>query len=537
MTASPAELCVAAVAASPGIAIGRLRRLVARNGESAGPTTPVQERQRLEAAVALALRSLRTLAEGSDALGAEILEFQQALLEDPELLDPAWALIDEGRSALEAWTAAMAPLIAEYKDADDPVFQARADDLADLRDRVADGLSSALAAAGRTEDDARSILVGDSLGPSGFLAGDWRQGGGLALRFGGATSHVALLARAQKVPLLVGLACALDDLPDGAEAVLDAEGGRLLIHPTPATRSWAEARLAARAHEAEREQGGITRAAATAAGEAIRFYVNVDDPRWLVGQDPGPTDGIGVARTEFLFHRAGGLPDEETQYRAYVRLLEWAQGRPVTVRTLDAGGDKPIAGLTPEGETNPFLGVRGIRLSLVHPEQLRIQLRALARAAVRGTLKVVVPMVTLPREIDQVRALLAEVVADLAQAGVPHRSPPIGVMIEVPAAAIAIDAFDADFYSIGSNDLIQYVMAAARDCAGVAALYDPIHPAILDLIRRIVAHGKATGAEVTLCGDAAADPSCLPAFLDAGLRGFSVPLSALAHIKAALAGG
>jgi phosphotransferase system enzyme I (PtsI) len=229
------------------------------------------------------------------------------------------------------------------------------------------------------------------------------------------------------------------------------------------------------------------------------------------------------------------LPGETTQYLAYRRLVEWAAGRPVVVRTLDVGGDKPIAGLTPEGESNPFLGLRGVRLSLKRPEVFAVQLRALARAAVHGPLKVMLPMVTVPEEVAAAGRLLAEVVADLRSRGVPCRAPPLGMMVEVPAAALAIERFDAAFYSIGTNDLTQYVTAAGRDITSVADLADPANPAVLRLIAEVARHGAATGRQVSVCGDMAGEPRYAAALLAAGIDVLSMAPNAVGPVKAALA--
>jgi phosphotransferase system enzyme I (PtsI) len=256
----------------------------------------------------------------------------------------------------------------------------------------------------------------------------------------------------------------------------------------------------------------------------------------LASVDSTSADGIGLVRTEFLFASDAGLPDEERQLSAYRRLLAWAGDRPVTIRTLDAGGDKPIPGLTHDGESNPFLGLRGIRLSLARPEVFRVQLRALARAAVDGHLKVMLPMVTVPRELEQVRRLLDQVVSDLRREGLRARRPPLGMMVEVPAAAVAIEHFDAEFFSIGTNDLTQYVTASARDIGAVAELADPAHPAISTLIERVVREGGRRGVEVSLCGDIAGDPAYIPRLLACGLSVLSVAPPALARTKAAIAG-
>jgi phosphotransferase system enzyme I (PtsI) len=276
--------------------------------------------------------------------------------------------------------------------------------------------------------------------------------------------------------------------------------------------------------------------AATADGTAIRILVNLSDPAELADLDPAVCDGVGLVRTEFLFQQANGLPDEAVQYAAYRRIVEWAGDRPVTLRTLDAGGDKPIPGLTVAEETNPFLGLRGIRLSLARPDVFSIQLRALARAAVHGPLRIMLPMVSVPAEVAAAAALLDAAVAALRRAGIACARPPLGMMVEVPAAALGAARFPVEFYSIGSNDLTQYVMAAARDIAAVAALNDPADPAVIELIARTVAAGRARGADVSLCGDAAGDPAMLPALLGTGLRALSMAPGAVAEVKAAIAG-
>jgi phosphotransferase system enzyme I (PtsI) len=228
------------------------------------------------------------------------------------------------------------------------------------------------------------------------------------------------------------------------------------------------------------------------------------------------------------------LPDEETQYRIYRRIAAWAKGKPVTIRTLDAGGDKPIEGLTLAGESNPFLGVRGIRLSLARPEIFRVQLRAIARAAVHGNVRIMLPMITEPNEIAAARGMLDQEVRSLIAAGMPAQRPMLGIMVEVPAAAIAIDIYEAEFYSIGSNDLTQYVMAAGRDIDAVADLADASHPAVMRLIERVARHGRERKREVCLCGDIGGDPDIIPSLLRAGLRSVSVPPAAIGRAKAAI---
>lgn len=514
--------------AAPGVAIGPLVRLgaTAQAGRLAG--TPDEERAELTAAIEAAVAELADLAQRTGGDAAEILEFQIAMLEDEALREPALAAIASGTSADLAWAEALAVQIADYEAAADAYFRARAADLRDLGDRVLRHLTGAADEA----IAAGAIVLADDITPSRFLAREWADGG-IALSAGSRTSHVAMLARSRGVPMVVGLG----PIPDEGQlrAAIDGEAGRVWLSPDAAdveelARRAAEARAAADAATAmQHVQATTTR------GRRIAVLINVADAAELDGLDPALCDGIGLTRTELLFPAHGRLPDEETQYAAYRGIVEWAAGRPVTIRTLDAGGDKPIAGLTIAGESNPFLGVRGIRLSLARPEVFAVQLRALARAAAHGELKVMLPMVTVPAELEAARALLDAALADLAARGVPARRPALGIMVEVPAAALAIERFDAAFFSIGSNDLTQYATASARDIAAVADLADVRNPAVLRMIAEVAAHGARIGREVSLCGDAAADPALVPALLDAGLISLSMAPNAVAPAKAAIA--
>ncbi|MDT8344722.1 MAG: putative PEP-binding protein, partial [Thermohalobaculum sp.] len=346
-----------------------------------------------------------------------------------------------------------------------------------------------------------------------------------------ATSHVAILARARGVPMVVGVP--LPDIAPGTEVALDADAGRVTLAPTPATAHSFRARIAAAAPEAARAAEAAHSPAVTRTGRPVRVLINVDDPALLDTLDPGICDGIGLVRTEFLFE-GGTLPDEDTQAAIYARILRWAAGRPVTIRSLDAGGDKPIPGVTLDGETNPFLGVRGLRLSLRTPALFRTQLAAIARAAALGPVKLMLPMVTVPAELAEAAAHLDAVLADLAARGAPHARPALGIMVETPAAALRAADFPADFYSIGSNDLIQYVTACARDNPHLSALADPMNPAVLDLIARTIEAGRTRGAEVSLCGDMASSPALVPVLLGLGLGVFSVAPAQVGRVKLAI---
>jgi phosphotransferase system enzyme I (PtsI) len=333
------------------------------------------------------------------------------------------------------------------------------------------------------------------------------------------------------VPMVVGLGNAAKDV--AGLALLDAEHGGIVLRPTEGDIEGFRKSSAAYGERRRRAEDGIMKPATTENGVPVRVLVNVADPADVDRIDIASCDGVGLMRTEFLFGKE--LPDEETQYRAYRKVLEWAAGKPVTIRTIDAGGDKPVPDFTVE-EGNPFLGLRGIRLSLARPEVFRAQIRALLRAAVHGNLKVMFPMISVPEEYAGAVALFAEEAKNLAEAGHPHAVPPLGIMVEVPSVAIAPELFaNVAFFSIGSNDLTQYVMAAARDNTAVAKLNSVTNPAVLRLIAAVAGFGRLRDIPVSLCGDAGGDATAIPHLLKAGLRDLSVVPAQLALAKAAIA--
>ncbi len=516
--------------ASSGLAIGPLVRISGEFQPRPPSGDRAVEQAALEAAIAVSIAELNHLMARETGEAAGVVAFQVAMLEDDALAAPVRAAIGRGASAEDAWRGALDGEIEGYLASTDEYFRARAADLRDLRDRVRRHL------AGVGEDVAGprgAIWAGEDLPPTLFLATDWSEGGGLALMGSSPSSHVAMLARARGVPMVVGLGNI--ELDSHAEAIIDGETGRVVLSPDVRERSaFAEARreLSRRSEETRRF---LDRPAVTADGTPIEVLVNIAGLDELAGLNPSHCDGIGLMRTEFLFRDGASLPEEEVQYRAYRRLVEWAAGKPVTIRTLDAGGDKPIRGLTPEHESNPFLGLRGVRLTLAHPDLFMVQLRALARAAVHGNLKVMLPMVTAPRELAEASALLDRAVSSLQSEDILCARPPLGIMVEVPAVAVMPSLFaDARFFSIGSNDLTQYVTAAARGDPGVAALNDPCHPAVMRLIGEVARHGAASAVPVSICGDMAAEPRHVASLLNAGLRSLSVAPPALGRVKAAI---
>jgi len=515
--------------ASPGIALGVLFPVRVGTHARVASGAPESEAHALRSAIGAARSDLKDLIDRSTGDAAEILEFQVAMLEDEVLAEPAFSAIVTGCTADHAWLDAMQSEIGGYEGSDDEHFRARAADLHDLRDRVLAHLT------GSTIDAVvppGAIVAAIDLAPSRFLAIDWSRGGALVLTAGSTTSHVAMLARSRGIPAVTGLGVDLAEL--SGQALLDAHRGVLIVNPGPEARAQFAWDAKADATDRALAAAAAMRPGVTADGTPIRITLNISDPRELADLDPSICDGIGLVRTEFLFHSLQGLPDEELQYVVYRRIAEWAQGRPVIIRTLDAGGDKPIPELTPVGESNPFLGVRGLRLSLARAEVFRTQLRALVRAAVHGNVKIMLPMVTQPRELAAARSILDAEVGALVAEGIPARRASLGIMIEVPAAAIAADQFDAEFFSIGSNDLTQYVAAAGRDIGAVADLADPTQPAMLRLYRYVAATACRRDIEVSICGDAGGDPRAIPSLLAAGLRSLSMAPALVGAAKRAL---
>ncbi|SDH08317.1 phosphoenolpyruvate--protein phosphotransferase [Bradyrhizobium sp. Rc2d] len=512
--------------ASIGFAHGPFVRVDAgTNGERVAGTL-VEEALALRSAIDVASGQIAELATIAGGEAAQILEFQVALLEDEDFIEAIFASIGEGSSADVAWRSALDEQIADYNSAEDEYLKARSSDLADLRDRVINILRGGEGQVLKTPSGA--VVCADDLPPSRFLEIDWSSGGGLALLRGSPTSHVAMLARARGIPMVVQLGA----VPEiGTTALLDGESATLELDPNAE-----QVRLFEKRRENHRKSRASARAilrrpTASWRGERIKLFINIQRVDDLDHADAQYADGIGLMRTEFLLTERGRLPDEEAQFAAYDAVLRWADRRPVTIRTFDAGGDKPVPGFTLDGEANPFLGVRGLRLCLARPDIFTVQLRALARAAVRGNLKVMFPMVTSADELEAGRKLFAEIVQRLQVDGIAAMLPELGIMVEVPAAALAIASFKASFFSIGSNDLAQYVLACDRSNGALAPLMDPLHPALLELITRTAEHGRRAGISVSLCGDMASDPRCLPALLNCGLRELSVNASALAQIK------
>ncbi|NNG72288.1 phosphoenolpyruvate--protein phosphotransferase [Rhizobium laguerreae] len=512
-----APLRLTAKSASPGIASGPA--FLAERPDAPAPST-AGGYGALEKAIDISIGELERLADGADAESRDIIDFQIEVLRDPTIAEATGARMEADENVVFAWVATLDAYIGELEAADEEQMRARAVDILDIKNRVL----GALAGTPIADFPPGSIFVGKDMEPSRFLAHDWSKGGGIALFSGSTAGHVALLARAKSVPMVIGTGrfSAADGDPvrvDGdAGAVVLKAGGILIPSPMPARTS---------AAGAQTEYGELR----TADGVPILLSININDPAEIDALDPA-TAGVGLMRSEFSVASIAEAANEERQLAIYRRVLEQAGDRPVTIRMLDIGGDKPLAGF----EDLPSLsasGLRGIRLLLARPEIARVQARALLRAAIFGKLSVMLPMVTFPDEIDRMRELFREEAEKLGRRSLLHRMPPIGMMVEVPAAALMLDTFgSAAFFSFGTNDLTQYLAASSRD--DIDADTGKAAPAVLRLIAQAVK--LTSGKPLSICGDMAGNPHHLPGLLAAGLRHFSVAPARRPAIRSAIIG-
>jgi multiphosphoryl transfer protein len=380
------------------------------------------------------------------------------------------------------------------------------------------------------------IVLAADLTPADTASLDRELVRGIATAYGAPTSHSAILARSLGIPAAVGLGERLLDVPDGAPLALDGDAGDVVVEPAEDLVRDYERRSAKREEEARRARASAQRPAQTRDGRRIEVAANVGSPEDVDAAVANGAEGVGLLRTEFLFLERDSLPTEDEQYAAYADMAERLQGRPLILRTLDVGADKPLPYVPRRAEANPFLGVRGIRLGLAQPELLETQLRAALRVAAEHPLKVMFPMVTTLVEYREAVSVLARAREQLRGRGEIPGEMEVGIMVEVPAAALAAEAFAAevDFFSIGTNDLVQYTMAAERGNEAVAGLADGLHPAVLRLIRTVAEAAEAHGKWVGVCGELASDPAAVPLLVGLGVSELSVNPPAIPATKEAV---
>ena len=526
------ELVLSGVSASEGMVAGILVQCESESYDFTSRETGNSDHEKhvLRKALNQARSEISNLTNGLDQTTVEIMELQLALLDDEDFLAPAFISINQGMSAHKAWNDMMDAEITDYATTDDSYMAARADDLRDLRGRVLGVIFEKKSTKPLPTYGKNIIIATCQITPSEFLKFDSSSLSAIVVSGGSSSSHVAILARARGIPMMVGCDNRLLRVPSGSTALIDTEADQIIINPRKPRLIKFQRKFDQYQNMEDQANKLINEPAFTGAGDRITIYANVDSLSLLSNIDVTPFDGVGLTRTEFLF-QDGNLPSEDEQFNIYCSILNWGGGRPVTIRTLDRGGDKSVPGVMLEGEDSSFLGLRGYRLSQANNDLFKTQLRALARAATLGPLKVMIPMVTIPSEMEQFKKFFANIVTELKSEGVACAQPPLGMMIEVPAAALEAESFNADFYSIGSNDLVQYTLAVARDDLNVNYLVDYRNPAVLKLIEIAVKAADRQDAELSICGDMASTPEFIHVLIDIGVRVFSVAIPNISKVK------
>jgi phosphoenolpyruvate-protein phosphotransferase len=527
--APTADGILAGVIAVAGFAVGRAtrieRREIAVAEQGAGPA---QESAALEQARTNVRVRLGRVADTGGATRREIIAAHLEFLDDPQVNEEAHELIAVGKGAGFAWRAAIRRAITALQALDDSRLRERVDDLLDVESHVL------LALAGEARPmniplPERAVLIADDLLPSELTALDRQRLVAICLSGGGATSHVAILAAAMEIPMLVGLGAGIRDIAAGTTVIVDADGGMLQTAPTASAveqaRALVEFRLLRRAEtlgEAQAECRALD-------GTRVEVFANLGNVLDAAAAVANGAEGCGLLRTEFLFIDRETAPDEAEQLAAYQGIATALGSRPLILRLMDVGGDKPLRYLPLPAEENPALGLRGIRTALARPDLLRTQLRAALRVQPAGRVRLLIPMITDVAEILAVRAVIDELKLALDI----HDRIELGAMIETPAAALMASGLirEVDFLSIGSNDLTQYTLAMDRGHPQLAGRTDALHPAVLKLVAAAASAGAAAGKTVAVCGGVAADRFAVPILLGLGVRELSVVPAAVPAIK------
>ena len=519
---------VQAIAAAPGIAVGPAHIQVPQafdfplRGESSAA-----EHQRLQLALFAVRQDLEGLIHRAEAKAIrEIFITHQELLDDPGLTDEVSARLDQGDSAPAAWMGVIEAAARQQEQLQDALLAERAADLRDIGRRV---LAQLCGVETVTEPEQPYILVMEEVGPSDVARLDPKRVAGILTARGGATAHSAIVARALGIPALVGAGDAVLLIKSGTLLLLDGQRGRLSVAPDAATLQRATHDHNTRTERLNAAATLRHEPALTRDGHAVEVFANIGDSASTAVAVEQGAEGIGLLRTELIFMAHTQAPDEATQEAEYRRVLDALHGRPLVVRTLDVGGDKPLPYWPIDKEENPFLGVRGIRLTLQRPQIMESQLRALLRAADNRPLRIMFPMVGTVEEWRQARDMTLRLLEEI-----PIADLQLGIMIEVPSAALLapVLAREVDFFSVGTNDLTQYTLAIDRGHPTLSAQADGLHPAVLQLIDITVRAAHAHGKWVGVCGELAADPLAVPVLVGLGVDELSVASRSIGEVKA-----
>jgi phosphoenolpyruvate-protein phosphotransferase len=525
----PLPPSLSAVIAHRGLALGRavqMQQALPKFSENA--SDPRRESAALRAAIDAVRLNIEALIGAQRGEQRSILVAHAELIQDPELHERAEDWIAQGHSAAYGWHQAIAASSAALSALADPHIRERIADLRDLELQVLRVLDGQSPSAGTALPE-NAILLADELLPSQLIALDRARIAGICTARGGPTSHVAIIAAALGIPALVAAGERVLQISDGAELLLDAEQGSLKIAPTEGERQ--RVRLAL-SQQRERQVADLAAAASrseTRDHVPISVYANLGAASETALAVTRGAEGCGLLRSEFLFLQRQQPPDEDEQHREYQSILDALAGRVLTIRTLDIGGDKPIPYLPLPQEDNPALGLRGLRTSLAWPHLLKTQLRAILRLQPLNQVRVLLPMVT---DIDDIRSVRSAMDECRRELGI-DTAPRLGVMIETPASALLADQLlqEADFLSIGTNDLSQYVLAMDRGHPQLAARLDALHPAVLRLIGSVAAAAHAHDREVAVCGGLGSDPDAIPILIGLGIREVSAVPAAIPELK------
>lgn len=499
------------------------------------------EIKRYDDAVAAFTEKTHAMAEAmKESVGehnAEILEGHILLLTDPGMDEITKGAIMSGTCAEAAFESTCDMFAGMFQMADDELTRQRATDIGDIKVRMLKILTGT-PDMNISEVPAGTILVAEDLTPS-MTAGIVKENvAGIITAVGGKTSHSAILARALEIPAVLSVDGIVDMVSDEMTAVVDGCDGICILDPSQEEVDEYQAKREKYLSDKALLEVYRGKDTVTADGVKVHLYGNIGNPEDAKQVAACDGEGVGLFRTEFLFMGASELPSEEEQFQAYKAAAETMEGREVIIRTLDVGGDKDIPYLGLEKEDNPFLGFRAVRYCLQNKDSYRVQLRALLRASAFGDIKIMVPLVTCVDEIRSVKALVKELMVELDAENIAYNKDiQVGAMIETPAASIIADllAKEADFFSIGTNDLTQYTMAVDRGNAKVAYLYSSYNPAVLRSMKNIIEAANAAGIMVGMCGEAAADPLLIPLLISFGLGEFSVSATSVLATRGTIA--
>ena len=529
---SPSDRALKGVVASRGLGVGTAFQFAHATIEVLEVGTGVaHESAEFDRALTTVRTALERSVSSSSGAAREVAEAHLGLIEDPELVAGARNLINQGKSAGYAWRAVLRNSMEQLRALKDPRMAERADDLLDLETRVLTALSGRATVG--PDFPPESILIANELLPSQLVALDNTRLVGICLAAGGATSHVSIIAAAMDIPTMVATGPGALRIPTGTTVILDAEAGWLYVDPPRMHIELARSQLAEKRARRVAEQLAAQRECRTADGTRIEVFANVGSEAEAHAAVRNGAEGSGLLRTEFLFLERTAPPDEAEQLMQYQQIAHALEGRPLTIRTLDIGGDKPIPYLPLPHEENPALGLRGVRTSLWRPDLLRIQLRAILRVRPVGQCRILLPMVTDVGEIRAVRSMLDELRREEG-----YREPiALGAMIETPASAVMADriAREADFLSVGTNDLTQYTLAMDRGHPELAARLDALHPAVLRLVAKVVEAARVHGRTVAVCGGLASDPVAVPILIGLGVHELSMVPAVIPQLKALIA--